>query len=52
MLEVVKSKEFADKLQPSGIEPMPLSLPEYVKFVTEERERLGTIAKRAKMQAD
>jgi len=52
LLEVVRSKEFGDRLKPSGIEPMPLTLPEYTKFLTEERERLGTIAKRAKMQAD
>ena len=52
LLEVVKSKDFADKLKPSGIEPMPLTLAEYTKFLAQERERLGTIAKRAKMQAD
>jgi tripartite-type tricarboxylate transporter receptor subunit TctC len=52
LLEVVKSKEFADKLVPSGIEPMPLTLPEYTQFIQQERERLGVIAKRAKMQAD
>ena len=52
LLEVVKSREFADKLQPSGIEPAPFTLAEYNKFLQQERERLGTIAKRAKMQAD
>ena len=52
LFEVVKSKEFGDKLKPSGIEPAPLSHAEYTKFLTQERERLGTIAKRAKMQAD
>lgn len=52
LLAVVKSKEFADKLVPSGIEPMPLTLPEYTKFIHDERERLGAIAKKAKMQAD
>jgi len=52
ILATVKSKEFADKLVPSGIEPAPLSLADYVKFVAAERERLGTIARRAKMQAD
>ena len=48
----VKSKEFADKLVPSGIEPAPLSLPDFTRFMHDERERLGIIAKRAKMQAD
>jgi len=52
LLAVVKSKDFADKLVPSGIEPMPLTLPEYTKFIHDERERLGAIAKKAKMQAD
>jgi tripartite-type tricarboxylate transporter receptor subunit TctC len=49
---VVKSKEFADKLVPKGIEPAPYTLKEYVTFMTNERERLGKIAKAANMQAD
>ena len=49
---VVKSKEFHDKLVPQGIEPAPYSLPAYVAFINAERERLGKIAKTAKMQAD
>ena len=49
---VVKSKEFADKLVPKGIEPAPYTLKEYVAFINNERERLGKIAKAAKMQAD
>ena len=52
LLAVVKSKEFADRLVPSGIEPQPLSLQQYVAFMANERSRLGEIAKRAKMQAD
>ncbi|MEY2406789.1 MAG: hypothetical protein QOG39_1705, partial [Acidimicrobiaceae bacterium] len=49
---VVKSKEFHDKLVPQGIEPAPYSLPAYVAFINAERDRLGKIAKAAKMQAD
>ena len=49
---VVKSKEFADKLVPKGIEPAPYTYKEYVEFITNERARLGKIAKAAKMQAD
>ncbi len=52
LLEVVKSKEFADKLTPTGIEPAPYSLAEYVKFIDNERERLGRLARQAHMQAD
>jgi tripartite-type tricarboxylate transporter receptor subunit TctC len=52
LLEVVKSKEFADKLQPSGIEPAPYTLPAYVAFINAERERLAKIAQKAHMQAD
>jgi tripartite-type tricarboxylate transporter receptor subunit TctC len=52
LLAVVKSKEFADKLVPQGIEPAPYSLPAYIAFINAERERLGKIAKAAKMQAD
>ena len=52
LLAVVKSREFADKLVPSGIEPAPYSMPEYVTFIRQERDRLGRIAQRAKMQAD
>ncbi len=49
---VVKSKEFQDKMIPQGIEPAPYSMPAYVAFITAERERLGKIAKAAKMTAD
>ncbi len=52
LLAVVKSKDFHDKLVPQGIEPAPYTLPAYLAFITAERERLGKIAKAAKMQAD
>jgi len=52
LLAVVKSKDFQDKLIPQGIEPAPYSVPAYVAFINAERERLGKIAKSAKMQAD
>ena len=52
IIAAVKSADFHDKLVPSGIEPAPLTLPQYMEFIKNERERLGTIAKRAKMQAD
>ena len=52
VLATVKSKEFNEKLVPSGIEPAPYTYAEYVKWYTAERERLGRIAQRAKMQAD
>jgi tripartite-type tricarboxylate transporter receptor subunit TctC len=52
LLATVKSKDFADKLVPSGIEPAPYTLAQYVAFIHAERERLGRVAKRAKMQAD
>ena len=52
LLAVVKGKDFHDKLVPQGIEPAPYTLPAYMAFITAERERLGKIAKAAKMQAD
>jgi tripartite-type tricarboxylate transporter receptor subunit TctC len=52
LLAVVKSKAFADRMQPSGIEPAPYALADYVKFIAAERERLGRLAKRAGMTAD
>jgi tripartite-type tricarboxylate transporter receptor subunit TctC len=52
LLAVVKSKEFRDKLVAQGIEPAPYSLPAYVAFINAERDRLGKIARAAKMQAD
>jgi tripartite-type tricarboxylate transporter receptor subunit TctC len=52
LLAVVKSKEFADKLVPSGIEPAPYTLPAYIAFINAERDRLSKVAAKAKMQAD
>jgi tripartite-type tricarboxylate transporter receptor subunit TctC len=52
LLAVVKSKEFQEKLIPQGIEPAPYTLAAYLVFISAERERLGKIAKAAKMQAD
>ena len=52
LLAVVKGKDFADKLVPQGIEPAPLTKAGYVAFLTAERERLGKIAKKAKMQVE
>jgi tripartite-type tricarboxylate transporter receptor subunit TctC len=52
ILAVVKGKEFQDKLQPQGIEPAPYSHSGYIAFINAERERLGKIARAAKMQAD
>jgi tripartite-type tricarboxylate transporter receptor subunit TctC len=52
LLAVVKSKDFADKLVPQGIEPAPYSMQAYLAFINAERERLGKIARTAKMQAD
>ncbi len=52
LLAVVKSKEFHDTLVPQGIEPAPYSLPAYIAFINAERDRLGKIARAAKMQAD
>ena len=52
LLTVVKSKDFQDKLIPQGIEPAPYTLPAYIAFINAERERLGKIARNAKMQAD
>ena len=52
LLAVVKSKDFRDKLIPQGIEPAPYSQSAYIAFLTAERDRLGKIAKAAKMQAN
>src|SRR5690349_19920914 len=52
LVAAVKSREFRDRLVPSGIEPAPYSLAGYVAFITAERERLGGVARRANMQAD
>jgi tripartite-type tricarboxylate transporter receptor subunit TctC len=52
LLAVVKSKDFHDKLVPQGIEPAPYSMAAYLAFLNAERDRLGKIAKAAKMQAE
>jgi len=52
LLAAVKSKEFADRLVPSGIEPAPYSLKDFIAFVHGERERLGTLARAAGMKAE
>jgi tripartite-type tricarboxylate transporter receptor subunit TctC len=52
LLAVVKSKDFQDKMIPQGIEPAPYSLSAYSAFLNAERDRLGKIAKSAKMTAD
>ena len=52
LLAVVKSKEFADRLVPSGIEPAPYSLKDFVAFVQGERERLGKLARAAGMKPE
>ena len=52
LIAAVKSKEFHDRLVPSGIEPAPYSLDGYLAFITAERDRLGRIAKRANMQVE
>jgi tripartite-type tricarboxylate transporter receptor subunit TctC len=52
LLAVVKSKEFQEKLIPQGIEPAPYTLAAYVAFINAERDRLGKIARAAKMQAE
>jgi tripartite-type tricarboxylate transporter receptor subunit TctC len=52
LLAAVRSKDFADKLVPSGIEPAPYTLPAYIAFINAERERLSKVALKARMQAD
>jgi tripartite-type tricarboxylate transporter receptor subunit TctC len=52
LLAVVKSPEFAEKMVPQGIEPAPFTLPEFVKFMSGERDRLGKLAKRADMRSE
>jgi tripartite-type tricarboxylate transporter receptor subunit TctC len=52
LLAAVKSQEFKDKMVPQGIEPAPYTMAAYQAFLNAERQRLGTIAKRANMTAD
>jgi tripartite-type tricarboxylate transporter receptor subunit TctC len=48
----LKTKEVADRLVPTGIEPQGGSLAEFVKFIDAERSRLGALAKKANMHVD
>ena len=48
----LNSKETKDKLIPSGIETAPGTAADFQKFMDAERDRLGKLAVRAKMQAD
>ena len=48
----LKTKDLQDKLVPSGIEPAPGTVAQFVSFIAGERERLGRIAKKAGMKAD
>ena len=48
----VRSAEFRDKMVPSGIEPEPGTTAAFVAFISAERERLSTLAKKANMKAD
>jgi tripartite-type tricarboxylate transporter receptor subunit TctC len=50
--DVVKSKDFHDKMVPQGIEPAPFDLAGYRAFIKKEHDRLGEIATRSHMQAD
>jgi tripartite-type tricarboxylate transporter receptor subunit TctC len=49
---VLNSKELQDRFIPTGIEPAPGSLADYVKFIATERERLAKIAKKAGMKSE
>ena len=48
----VRSAEFRDKMVASGIEPEPGSTANFVAIINAERDRLGSLAKKANMQAD
>ena len=48
----LNSPETKDKLVPSGIETAPGTVADFQKFMAAERDRLGKLALRAKMQAD
>ena len=48
----LKTKELQDRFIPTGIEPAPGSVANFVEFISTERERLGKIAKRAGMKAE
>ncbi len=48
----LKNQETLDRLVPSGIEPQGGSVADFVKFIEAERERLGAVAKKARMKED
>jgi tripartite-type tricarboxylate transporter receptor subunit TctC len=50
--QVVVRKQFHDAMVPSGVEPAPYTLAEFVSFIARERERLGRLAKNAHMVAE
>lgn len=50
--EVMKSKEAADHLVPSGIEPAPGTVASFTTFLDKERSRLGKLAKKANITAE
>lgn len=50
--QVMKSKESADRLVPSGIEPAPGTIESFITFVNNEHSRLGKLAKKAGMTAE
>lgn len=49
---VLQSKELQDRFIPTGIEPAPGTLADYVKFIATERQRLAKIAKKAGMKSE
>jgi tripartite-type tricarboxylate transporter receptor subunit TctC len=52
MQAVTASKEFRELFASGGTEPLSGDLPAVQAFIKSEKERLGTIARNAKMQAD
>lgn len=48
----VRSQDFRNKMQPTGIEPEGGSTNDFVAFIRAERERLGRLAKKANMRID
>jgi len=50
--QVMKSREAADRLVPSGIEPAPGTTADFSDFVNKERNRLGALAKKANMKSE
>jgi tripartite-type tricarboxylate transporter receptor subunit TctC len=48
----LQTRELRDQLVPSGIEPAPGTTASFVAFIQGEHERLGRVAKAAKMTAD